>query len=152
MATDIAFIATKRFCDQLTAFANSEATGQRDREALGTLAARLRPLSRTKPSERERWLVFGESSAHFEERVPAPLPGMTLLLLKAPRRFGAFLTLNTKGTVLVEDLFEMPERAKAEKRLRKELVSRHTIVVPATGGRRLTAPGRRKRRRPEADE
>ena len=152
MATDIAFIATKRFCDQLTAFANSEATGQRDREALGTLAARLRPLSRTKPSERERWLVFGESSAHFEERVPAPLPGMTLLLLSAPRRFGAFLTLDARGTVIVENLFEMPERAEVEKRLRKELVSRHTIVVPATGDRRLTAPGRRKRRRPEADE
>jgi hypothetical protein len=152
MADDTTFIATKRFCDRLTAFANSEAMGQRDRAALGTLAARLRPLSRTKPSERERWLVFGESSAHFEERVPNPLPGMTLLLLKAPSLFGAFLTLDTKGTVVVEDVFEMADRGDVETRLRKELASRHTILVPATGGRRLTAKGRRKPRRPEADE
>lgn len=152
MADDTAFIASKRFCDRLTAFANSEAMGQRDRAALGTLAARLRPLSRTRPSERERWLVFGESSAHFEERIPNPLPGMTLLLLKAPRQFGAFLTLDAKGAIVVEDVFEMAERGDVEKRLRKELVSRHTILVPAMGSRRLTAPRRRKRRRPEADE
>lgn len=152
MADDTTFIATKRFCDRLTAFANSETMGHRDRSALGALAARLRPLSRSEPSERERWLVFGESSAHFEERVPNPLPGVTLLLLKAPSRFGAFLTLDTMGTVVVEDVFEMAERGNVEKRLRKELASRHTILVPATGGGRLTARGQRKRRRPEADE